>query len=546
MLEIIYSNEPTIRLSVFLGGILVLASWEWLMPARELSQAKLPRWVGNFSLVFLSTFLIRLLVPFASVGVAVLAEQNQWGVINLLEIAFELKAFLAFIALDFFIYLQHAMFHVLPLMWRFHRVHHSDLDCDVSTGLRFHPVEMLVSIIFKLLVIMLIGAPVITVIIFEVILNFMAMFTHANIKLPPKLDYVTRYFIVTPEMHRLHHSVHENETNSNFGFCISLWDRMMGTYMAKSIHSDSVEKIGLYRFREPAWQNLLGLLKMPLSGNLSGYSINSRDARNEEELEQVNKKLRHTIREKETKMEELQLAKEIAEKANQSKSEFLANMSHELRTPLHAILSFSRFGIKKSKDSDSERGKGYFVKIEASGNRLLSLVNDLLDLSKYEAGAMMLELEDNDLAEITRHVISEFDVITEEKTLSIELQNNMKDNLVECDQIKVEQVIRNLISNAVKFSPTKTEIQIVLSECTDASEVKFSIRDHGVGIPKDDIDTIFDKFVQSSKTKTGAGGTGLGLSICREVISLHKGRLQARSDVDSGTEFYFHLPRKQS
>ena len=183
LVDFIYQNEPAIRLSVFLGGFSLLALWEWATPRRELTQVKFKRWFNNIALVVSSTIIVRIVVPTAAIGMAYLAEQNHWGFINHVELPFWLKVLVTFILLDLIIYFQHAIFHVLPIMWRIHRVHHSDLDCDVTTGLRFHPVEILVSILIKFAAIVALGAPVLTVILFEMVLNLMSMFTHSNIRL---------------------------------------------------------------------------------------------------------------------------------------------------------------------------------------------------------------------------------------------------------------------------------------------------------------------------------------------------------------------------
>jgi len=284
MIDLIYKYEAIIRLSVFLGGFSLLGLWEWASPKRELTQAKFKRWFNNIALVVCSTVIVRFIVPTAAIGMAYLAEQNQWGLAYYIEGPFFLKVVITFILLDFSIYLQHAMFHVLPLMWRFHRVHHSDLDCDVSTGLRFHPVEILASIIFKMSTIVLLGVPVLTVILFEVVLNLMSMFTHSNVRLNNTFERVLRWFFVTPDMHRIHHSSRENETNSNFAFNLSLWDRIFGTYMAEPRAGQQGITIGLDQFREPNWQGFSGLIYMPFSTRLKGYAINYRDTKNADEL----------------------------------------------------------------------------------------------------------------------------------------------------------------------------------------------------------------------------------------------------------------------
>lgn len=284
MIEYIYQNEAIIRLSIFLGGFTLLALWEWRKPKRQLTQDKVKRWLNNIALVVCSTLVVRIIVPTAAIGIAYIAEQQHLGFANHYEWPLWLKVVITFILLDFAIYLQHAMFHVLPVMWRFHRVHHSDLDCDVTTGLRFHPVEILLSILIKFAIIVTLGAPVLAVILFEAVLNLLSMFTHSNIRLNSTFERVLRWFIVTPDMHRVHHSTLENETNSNFSFNISLWDRIFATYKAEPQAGHQGMTIGLDQFREPNWQNFTGLIYMPFSSKFKGYAINYRDTVNADTL----------------------------------------------------------------------------------------------------------------------------------------------------------------------------------------------------------------------------------------------------------------------
>ncbi|MDT8364334.1 MAG: sterol desaturase family protein [Nitrosomonas sp.] len=185
------------------------------------------RWVNNLELVFLNSIMLRLLFPAAAVGVAAFATENGWGLLNYYEITFPL----AVVAMDFIICLQHVLFHALSTLWRLHRVHYADLDFDVTTGTRFHAIEIIFSMLIKFATIVVLGAPVVAVVIFEVVLNAMAMFNHGNVRLPQGLNRVLRLLVVTPDMHRVHHSVQDNEANSNFGFNLSLWDRVFGTYI---------------------------------------------------------------------------------------------------------------------------------------------------------------------------------------------------------------------------------------------------------------------------------------------------------------------------
>ena len=287
MIDTLYHNEATIRLSIFLGAFILLALWEWRWPKRTLTQDKVKRWINNIALMVTGTLVVRVVVPMAAVGAAYFAEKNHIGFANHIDIPLWLEVVAVFVLLDLSIYIQHAMFHVLPVMWRFHRVHHSDLDFDVTTGVRFHPVEILISIFIKIFIIVTWGAPVLAVILFEIVLNYMSMFTHSNVRMNEKIECVLRWFIVTPDMHRVHHSIQENETNSNFAFNISVWDRIFGTYRAEPEAGQFDMTIGMTQFRENTWQSYAGLLKTPFSSNVNGYAINYRDTKNASELAQA-------------------------------------------------------------------------------------------------------------------------------------------------------------------------------------------------------------------------------------------------------------------
>lgn len=277
MKELIFEHETIIRLGSFFGIFALLAIWEISSPKRQLLNLRRFRWFSNIGLIVISNVLIRFIIPTAAVGIAVHAEQEQLGFLYHIEKLPELMHFiLAFILMDLAIYFQHIMFHALPMFWRFHRVHHSDLDCDITTGVRFHPFEIILSILFKFVVIISIGAPVLAVVIFEVILNAASMFTHSNIKIPAKIESITRWVIVTPDMHRIHHSIDESETNSNFGFFISIWDRLFGTYIKTPTKGHEQMEIGLQDFREPKWQNLRWLIYLPFVSKITSYAINKR------------------------------------------------------------------------------------------------------------------------------------------------------------------------------------------------------------------------------------------------------------------------------
>jgi sterol desaturase/sphingolipid hydroxylase (fatty acid hydroxylase superfamily) len=275
--ELFTNHEASIRLGSFLGVFALMALWELLAPRRTLTQPKGRRWLNNIGLVVFNTALLRVVFPVAAIGVAEYAQLRQWGLFNLVEVHPAVALVVSVIVLDAAIYLQHVMFHAIPLLWRLHRVHHADLDFDVTTGARFHPVEILLSMLIKFGVIVLLGPPLAAVVIFEVLLNAMAMFNHSNVRLPLALDGILRRIIVTPDMHRVHHSHLADETNSNFGFNLSVWDRVFGTYRAQPAagHTDMV--IGIDTFRDPArCVKLSGILFMPFTGKITDYAINRR------------------------------------------------------------------------------------------------------------------------------------------------------------------------------------------------------------------------------------------------------------------------------
>jgi sterol desaturase/sphingolipid hydroxylase (fatty acid hydroxylase superfamily) len=237
------------------------------------------RWTSNLGLVLLNTLLLRLIFPLATVGVAAFCATNGWGAFNHFQVPFWLGAPLAVIAMDFVIWLQHVMFHAVPVLWRLHRVHHADLDYDLTTGSRFHPIEIALSMLIKVATITVLGPPVVAVVIFEVILNAAAMFNHGNIRLPASVDRVLRWVIVTPDMHRVHHSVEDDETNSNFGFNLPWWDRLLGTYREQPRAGQVGMTIGIHGhtdLREVA--RLDGMLLMPFTGESESesYAINRR------------------------------------------------------------------------------------------------------------------------------------------------------------------------------------------------------------------------------------------------------------------------------
>jgi len=550
VIEYIYNNEPIIRLSIFLGAFSLLLGWEWIQPKRKPAANKIKRWLTNFLLIISSTIIVRLIVPTAAVGVAYLVEQNNWGFANYFALNNWLTVIITFILLDFIIYFQHLTFHVLPVLWRFHRVHHSDTDCDVTTGLRFHPVEILLSIFIKFVAIIVLGAPVLTVIAFEITLNFMSMFTHSNIKLNKTFESILRCLIVTPDMHRIHHSTQENETNSNFAFHISLWDRLFGTYMAEPKNGQLNMKVGLDRFNEDKWQKFTGLLYMPLERSIRGYAINYRDTRNADELAKINKKLNAEILEKEKHLTELSLAKSKAERDNKAKSEFISNTSHELRTPMRNILSLTTVGLKGFKKGDQEKITQCFDNIQSNGNRLLGLIDNLVDLAKLESGAMAVNLEHTNLIKVLQNCINEQHSRLEELNLKVKVDNTTIQTETLFDPNLIAQVINNSLSNAIKYSPKDSTIIIVLFKKpnnTGNKDIKeflcLSILDEGIGIPSNELSEIFCSFKQSSRINSSVDGSGLGLAISKNILNQHHGKIWAENKQNGqGACFTFSLP----
>ena len=276
MNEAVLANEPAIRLAFFFGVFALVAVAETFSPRRTRSVPRLARWPGNIGIVVLNTLVLRLVFPTAAVGLALALEARGWGLLNVFDVPFWLAVPLSVVLLDLVIYLQHVMFHAVPALWRLHRMHHADLDFDVTTGARFHPIEILLSMGLKLGVIAALGPPALGVLIFEVLLNATAMFNHGNWKIPLGLDKLLRLIVVTPDMHRVHHSVVVSETNSNFGFNLPWWDRLFGTYRGQPAAGHEGMTIGIEDFREPADQRLDKMLTQPFRGVVGEYPINRR------------------------------------------------------------------------------------------------------------------------------------------------------------------------------------------------------------------------------------------------------------------------------
>lgn len=241
-------HEALIRFGVFLGLFALFAVIEAWAPRRTRSQPRHTRWVTNWAIVILDALTLRILafaMPLLAVGAAVDAGQNGWGLFNQLDLSLWIAVPLSILIFDLAIWAQHLITHKIPVLWRIHRVHHADVEIDVTTAIRFHPVEIALSMLLKIGLVYLLGPPALAVILFEIMLNGTAMFNHANIKLPPQIDRVIRLFLVTPDMHRVHHSVDRAEHDSNYGFALSIWDRMFGTYIAQPRDGHDDMKIGL-------------------------------------------------------------------------------------------------------------------------------------------------------------------------------------------------------------------------------------------------------------------------------------------------------------
>jgi len=271
------ANEKLLRSSIFFGMMAVMALWEVFAPRRHRLLPRLLRWTNNLGLLVLNIAIARLIFPLAAVGVADFVADNGWGLMNVYEVPFLLAVVISVIALDFIIYLQHVLVHAVPALWRLHRVHHADPDFDVTTGLRFHPIEIILSLLIKFAAIVVLGAPVVAVVIFEILLNAGAMFNHANVRLPIGLDKVLRWVIVTPDMHRVHHSVEDDEANSNFGFSLTWWDRLFGTYIEQPRGGHEGMIIGIHHYNDPKQVSWLhGMLSLPFRAKIGGYTINRR------------------------------------------------------------------------------------------------------------------------------------------------------------------------------------------------------------------------------------------------------------------------------
>ncbi len=275
-----FTSDENIRLGFFAAVLLVMAVWEAMAPRRRTTAGKSLRWFSNLGLVCLNTLIVRLILPLGLVSVAMIGQERGWGLLNNFQFPNWLAMAIAVVALDFVIYLQHVLFHAVPLLWRVHMVHHADLDIDVTTGVRFHTVEILLSMGIKSATVVLLGAPALAVLLFEILLNATSMFSHGNVRLSPWLDRMLRLFLVTPDMHRVHHSAIVAETNSNFGFNLPWWDFLFGTYRAQPAHGHEGMTIGLSQFQDERVKRLDWILALPLLGDPGDYPINRRAEKN--------------------------------------------------------------------------------------------------------------------------------------------------------------------------------------------------------------------------------------------------------------------------
>ena len=266
-------NEAAVRLGASLAVFTALALWEAAMPRRPRSYSRLRRWPSNLAIVALNTALLRILLPATAISLASAGESRGWGLFNELPVPTSAAVIASVVLLDIAIYLQHVMFHAVPALWRVHRMHHADLDFDVSTGVRFHPIEIVLSMLIKFGVVVALGAPALGVLIFEVLLNATSMFNHGNVRVPVPLDRYLRWLVVTPDMHRVHHSILIGETNSNFGFNLPWWDRLLGTYRDQPAAGHDGMTIGIEQFRAARELWLDRMLLQPFRGPAGAYAI---------------------------------------------------------------------------------------------------------------------------------------------------------------------------------------------------------------------------------------------------------------------------------
>lgn len=277
MPDALFAYEPLVRLLAFAGIFVVLALCEAAAPRRRQAIGRSRRWPNNLGVEIVNVVLLRILFPITAVGIALVADARGIGLLHAIPLPNWIAVIVAVMVLDLTIYLQHVVFHLVPPLWRLHRMHHTDLELDVTSGVRFHPLEILISMLIKLAIVVVIGAPALAVLLFEVLLNATSMFNHANLAIPVRLDRVLRWIIVTPDMHRVHHSVEVAETNSNFGFNLPWWDRLFRTYRGQPAAGHDGMTIGIDAFREPEELRLDRMLAQPLRHGGEAYPRGSRD-----------------------------------------------------------------------------------------------------------------------------------------------------------------------------------------------------------------------------------------------------------------------------
>jgi len=265
-------DATTLRFGAFFLVLLLMAAAQSFAPRRPLHFGR-KRWVANLGIAAMDVLIVWLLLPGGAIAAALWAELHDFGLFNQLDWFNSVEVLAAVVLLDLVIYGQHVLFHAVPILWRLHMVHHADRDIDVTTGLRFHPIEILLSMLIKIAAAALLGAPVLAVIIFEIVLNGMAMFNHANVHLPARLDQLLRLLVITPDVHRVHHSIIRTETNSNFGFNLSVWDRLFGTYRAQPERGHTDMTIGLEHLQSAPTHKLGFMLRLPFDGEIGQYPI---------------------------------------------------------------------------------------------------------------------------------------------------------------------------------------------------------------------------------------------------------------------------------
>jgi sterol desaturase/sphingolipid hydroxylase (fatty acid hydroxylase superfamily) len=274
-------TEANTRLAVFIGLFLIMAACEFLAPRRELKPVKTKRWLTNWAIVVIDSLIVRLLFKTAAVGGAIWAAENGIGLFNLFNAPYWLAFAVSFAVLDFAVWLSHVASHKIPIFWRIHRMHHSDIDIDVTTAIRFHPIEIVLSMAWKFGVVLALGAPAAAVLAFEIVLNGGAMFNHANFRLPLAVDRALRMIIVTPDMHRVHHSIDRRETDSNYGFNFSFWDRMFGTYIDQPALGHAGMSIGISQWQDERPTGLVWSLKVPFADQFERADRDERSSKSQ-------------------------------------------------------------------------------------------------------------------------------------------------------------------------------------------------------------------------------------------------------------------------